>query len=178
MNKNLMLARLLDRAIAYDSPDSRRIAHLVKVHGYARAIGLLEGLDEETQFTLEAAAIVHDIGIKTCEAKYEGKSSGHLQEIEGPPVATALLSELGFDAKTIERVAYLVGHHHTYTDIQGLDYQILVESDFLVNLQEKNTPTQSIQSTCNTIFKTRTGKNWCIQIFGLNRYSHQDYGFI
>ncbi|MEA5029543.1 MAG: hypothetical protein VB056_11725, partial [Sphaerochaeta associata] len=77
-----------------------------------------------------------------------------------------------------ERVAYLVGHHHTYTDIQGLDYQILVESDFLVNLQEKNTPTQSIQSTYNTIFKTETGKRFCARMFGLNRYTHQDYGFI
>ncbi|NCC13991.1 MAG: HD domain-containing protein [Spirochaetia bacterium] len=178
MTKDRMIAALLEKTIAYDSPDSRRIAHLVKVHGYARAIGLLEGLDEQTLFTLEAAAIVHDIGIKVCEAKYEGKSSGHLQEIEGPPIATALLTELGFDAKTTERVAYLVGHHHTYTNIQGIDYQILVESDFLVNLQEKNTPTQSIQNTCNTIFKTRTGKTWCTQIFGLNRYTNQDYGFI
>ncbi len=178
MNNNLMLARLLERTITYDSPDSSRIAHLVKVHGYARSIGILEGLDEQTQLVLEAAAIVHDIGIKVCEAKYEGKSSGHLQEIEGPPVARALLSELGFDTKTTERVTYLVGRHHTYTHMDGLDYQILVESDFLVNLQEKNTPTQSIQSTCNTIFKTRTGKNWCTRIFGLNRFSSQDYGFI
>jgi len=69
MTGDLMIAALLDKTITYDSPDSRRIAHLVKVHGYARAIGLLEGLDEQTQFTLEAAAIVHDIGIQACEAK-------------------------------------------------------------------------------------------------------------
>ena len=34
----------------------------------------------------------------------------------------------------IRRVEYLVGHHHTYKDIDGLDYQILVEADFLVNI--------------------------------------------
>ncbi|HCU30181.1 MAG TPA: phosphohydrolase, partial [Sphaerochaeta sp.] len=27
------MAALLDKTITYDSPDSRRIAHLVKVHG-------------------------------------------------------------------------------------------------------------------------------------------------
>ncbi|MEA4865480.1 MAG: hypothetical protein VB088_08795 [Sphaerochaeta sp.] len=52
MTGDLMMAALLDKTITYDSPDSRRIAHLVKVHGYARAIGLQEGLDEQTQFCL------------------------------------------------------------------------------------------------------------------------------
>mgnify|MGYP000340972515 FL=1 len=33
-----------------------------------------------------------------------------------------------------ERVAYLIGHHHTYDKIEGMDYQILVEADFLVNI--------------------------------------------
>ncbi len=40
MTGDLMMAALLDKTITYDSPDSRRIAHLVKIHGYARAIGL------------------------------------------------------------------------------------------------------------------------------------------
>lgn len=167
MNHNLMLATLLDKTIAFDSPDSRRIAHLVKVHGYARAIGLFEGLNDKTQFTLEAAAIVHDIGIKVCEAKYEGNSSGKLQEIEGPPVALELLTSLGFAREITERVAYLVGHHHTYTDIQGLDYQILVESDFLVNLQEKAMDNQIIKTTYDQIFRTETGKRFCRMLFGL-----------
>lgn len=167
MNHNLMLATLLDKTIAFDSPDSRRIAHLVKVHGYARAIGLLEGLDDKTQFTLEAAAVVHDIGIKVCEAKHKGNSSGKLQEIEGPPVALELLTSLGFAREITERVAYLVGHHHTYTDIQGLDYQILVESDFLVNLQEKAMDNQIIKTTYDQIFRTETGKRFCRMLFGL-----------
>ncbi|MDD3058595.1 MAG: HD domain-containing protein [Sphaerochaeta sp.] len=178
MQPNRMLASLLDAMIAFDAPDARRIAHLVKVHGYAQAIGLLEGLDEKTQFILEAAAIAHDIGIKICEAKYEGKSSGDQQEKEGPPEARKMLKHLGFEEEVIQRVEYLVGHHHTYSNIQGQDYQILVESDFLVNLQEKSVPRESIQNTMNTIFKTRTGKRFCTEMFSLNLYSYQEFGFI
>jgi HD superfamily phosphohydrolase YqeK len=90
MNHSILQATLLDKTIAYDSPNARRIAHLVKVHGYARAIGLLEGLDDNTLLTLEAAAVVHDIGIKVCEQKYEGRCSGDFQELEGPPIARVI----------------------------------------------------------------------------------------
>ena len=44
------------------------------------------------------------------------------------------LSKLGYDKKIIERVSYLVAHHHTYNEIDDVDYQILVEADFLVNI--------------------------------------------
>lgn len=43
---------------------------------------------------------------------------------------------LCFSPKVTERVSYLVGHHHTYDHIDGMDYQILVEADFLVNFNE------------------------------------------
>ena len=47
-----------------------------------------------------------------------------------------MLEELVFDETDIEQICYLVGHHHTYTNIEGIDYQILVEIDFLVNFYE------------------------------------------
>ena len=47
----------------YDHGDVLRIQHFVKVYEFARMIGLMEGLDAKTQFTLESAAVVHDIGI-------------------------------------------------------------------------------------------------------------------
>ena len=47
-----------------------------------------------------------------------------------------MLEELEFDETDIEQICYLVGHHHTYTNIEGIDYQILVEIDFLVNFYE------------------------------------------
>lgn len=46
---------------------------------------------------LEAAAYVHDIGIKPAEKKY-GSCGGKLQEQEGPAAAKEILERLGFDA--------------------------------------------------------------------------------
>jgi hypothetical protein len=69
----------------------------------------------------------------------------------------------------IERICYLVGHHHTYNDIQGMDYQILVEADFLVNLYEDNIPKAGIANAYAKIFKTKTGKDLCEKMFGLNQ---------
>ena len=125
-----ILDDLLMKMISYNSGDPKRIQHLIKVHSFARLIGLSENLESDTQFILEAAAIVHDIGIKPAEEKY-GYCNGKLQEQEGPEPAEKLLRSLGFRASVVDRVCYLVGHHHTYSDVDGLDYQILLEADFL-----------------------------------------------
>ena len=120
----------------YYAGDAKRIQHFIKVRGFAATIGRLEGLDKEELFVLETAALVHDIGIKVCERKY-GSCNGKLQELEGPAEAEKLLVSLGdFSTETIERVCWLVAHHHTYNDIADIDYQILVEADFLVNVFE------------------------------------------
>ena len=47
--------------IKYYAGDKKRINHFIKVHGYAKAIGEAEGLDERTMLILETAAYVHDI---------------------------------------------------------------------------------------------------------------------
>lgn len=104
---------------------------------------------------LEAAALTHDIGVKNSERKY-GYNNGQTQQEEGPAPAREMLTGLGFDAAVIDRVCYLIAHHHTYTNMDGLDYQILVEADFLVNLYEMgNTPTEHLRET---IFRTAAGR--------------------
>lgn len=147
---------LINEMIKYNKNDSKRIQHFIKVHSFAKTIGVLEHLDKETLFTLETAAITHDIGIKLSEEKY-GKCIGKMQEQEGPPEARKLLTKLDYESKIIERVCHLIGHHHTYTDINGLDYQILVEADFLVNIYEDNLKKESIKNIKNKIFKTKSG---------------------
>lgn len=157
----------LCRAMMTDyAGDPRRIQHFLKVHALARLIGLGEELEENLQFTLEAAALVHDIGIHRCEALY-GRCSGPLQEREGPALAQAMLEELGFDEPVIRRVCWLVGHHHTYAPIEGTDHQILVEADFLVNLYEDGIRQEGVQTAYDRIFRTRTGRQLCRQMFGL-----------
>lgn len=147
---------LIMEMIDYDRGDPKRIQHFLKVFTFARIIGKGEKLDEQTQYIVETAAVVHDIGIKISEEKYNS-SAGKYQELEGPPLAKAMLLKLGYAPETRERVAWLVGHHHSYGDILDTDHQILVEADFLVNVYEDQLPEHSIKSVYRKIFKTKTG---------------------
>lgn len=121
-------------------------------------------------FILEAAAIVHDIGIHVCEKKY-GACDGKHQELEGPAIAKKILSEAGgFTSEQMERVCWLVGHHHTYHDIKDMDHQILVEADFLVNIYEDNLSAEAARKVRQTIFKTKAGIDLLDKMF-LQTYS-------
>ena len=158
--------RIFLAMIDYFANDPKRIQHLTKVHAFARLIGREEGLDSRTQFVLESAALVHDIGIRPAEAKF-GSCSGALQEQEGPAEARRLLENLDIDPDVVNRVCFLVGHHHTYTDIHDPDYQILVEADFLVNLYEDNESKHAASAALRRIFRTPSGSKICKTMFGL-----------
>lgn len=144
------------KTILYFENDIRRINHFLKVYGYAKVIGELEGLDGCTQEILEVAAVLHDIGIKISEQKYHS-SAGIYQEQEGPAVAKEILEQTGYDAQFIQRVMYLIGHHHTYDQIDGIDYQILVEADFMVNIDEDHMTREAVLHIRDKIFKTSSG---------------------
>lgn len=161
-----MLNKLHCAMIELYSGDPRRIQHFCKVHSYAKLIAELEKVDKETLFIVETAALTHDIGIHFCEEKY-GACGGKLQEKEGPAIAKKLLEELGFDNSVIERAAYLIAHHHTYDNIDGIDYQILVEADFLVNIHEDGLSLDAAETAYIKIFKTEAGRKICREMFGL-----------
>lgn len=167
--------KLMLKMIEFDRGDAKRVQHFVKVHSFAALIAEEERLSARSRFIIECAAILHDIGIHPAEQKY-GSSAGHLQEREGPPYARALLEQTRADFvqdaageaisdEEIERVCFLIAHHHTYTSIQGDDWQILVEADFLVNIYEDNFTCENVKKTCERVFKTRTGKALCEEIY-------------
>lgn len=161
------IAALAAAMVEYDRGDPRRIQHFLKVHSLAALIGTLEGLDPAARRTLEAAALVHDIGIHNSEAKYHDCTGPH-QELEGPPEATALLRRLGWDAPAIDRVAWLVGHHHTYHPVGGPDHQILLEADLLVNLYEDAAPPSAAAAARERVFRTGAGTRLLADMFGLD----------
>lgn len=165
--EKLSCENLIMEMIKNFSYDAKRIQHFIKVYEFAKLIGTLENLDGDTMKILEVTAIIHDIGIKPAEEKF-GSSSGKLQEQEGPNAAKILLKRLGYDGKLIDRVCYLIGHHHTYDSISETDYQILVEADFLVNMYEDNLSKESIKSAYKKIFKTKTGKKICSEMYQIN----------
>ena len=129
------ISQIMEKMIAFSNGNLHDINHLMCVWTYAKTIGELEGLDRRTQETLEIAAITHDIACPLCREKY-GNTNGKRQEEEGDPLVRSFLADAGLPGDQVERVAYLVGHHHTYTDIDGIDYQILIEADYIVNASE------------------------------------------
>lgn len=161
-----MLNKLKMAMIEYFAGDAKRIQHFLKVHELAGLIAASEGLDEKTRLTVEAAAVVHDVGIKIGEKLY-GVCTGKQQEQLGPPMAKRMLADAGFPEDMTERACYLVGHHHTYENIDGIDLQILIEADFLVNLYEDGVSRDGVVSAFNSIFRTNTGKLLCRQMFAI-----------
>lgn len=160
-------ARLIKAMTDYDGSDAPRIQHFIKVHDFAVTIAQLEGIDEPTLFVLETASILHDIGIHESERIY-GNCLGKHQEELGPEEARQMLTKLGgYSEEQIARVCFLIAHHHTYSDVKGIDWQILLEADFLVNAFEDNLSRESIKSFGQKVFKTKTGKHLLKTMFGL-----------
>ncbi|MEA5082914.1 MAG: HD domain-containing protein [Lachnospiraceae bacterium] len=151
-------AMAIRKMIDYNSPDLRRINHALKVFGFASAIGAEEGLDGNDLEILEAAAVFHDIGIHKAEEIYNCASGDYQQKL-GPDVARPQLLELGYSLEQIEKICYLIGHHHTYTIKDNPLLQMLIEADFIVNIDEKDFPEGTDSKKIrDKIFVTETGK--------------------
>jgi len=133
------------------------INHFLKVYAYAKTIGECEGLDANTQATLETAAVLHDIACPLCREKY-GSARGDYQEKEGPALAQKLMEGLELPSELVDRVLFLIAHHHTPGAVDGPDYQILLEADYLVNANEGGFPQEDIRNTFDNMFMTNTGR--------------------
>lgn len=147
---------VIESAVSYDRGDPKRINHFMKVYAFAGLIGRKEGISGRELDILEAAAVLHDIGIHNAEMLH-GSSDGKYQELEGPGVAADILSALGADNEFIGKVCNMVGRHHTYTGIDSLSLQILIEADFLVNIFEDGMSDIAIASVKEKIFRTAEG---------------------
>lgn len=152
------------REEVFDIINKLHMAMIALYKGDAKLIAEKEEVDDKTLFIIETAALTHDIGIHLCEEKY-GDCSGKLQEKEGPTLAKQLLKQLEFDDDISKRVQCLISHHHTYDHVDGIDYQILIEADFLENIMEDHLSKEALKNTYDRIFKTNCGKTICREMF-------------
>ena len=152
----MLIAAAIEKMIDFYEGNIHDIDHFLKVWALAKTIGEAERLDKKTQELLEIAAVVHDIACPLCREKY-GDTDGNHQEEESAPLVDAFLNELPVGMLNVERVKWLVEHHHTYTNVDGMDYQILLEADFLVNAGESGYSKEAIENACEKVFHTATG---------------------
>ncbi|MBQ7895542.1 MAG: HD domain-containing protein [Oscillospiraceae bacterium] len=152
MKKSEIIRKMID----FYEGNVSDINHFLKVYAYAETLGRLENLDDKTQKILELSAIVHDIACPLCREKY-GNTDGKHQEEESEALLREFLQEFSLPEDILERVIYLVCHHHTYDGVGGSDWQLLLEADYLVNADEMKCSRESITAFRDKVFKSRSG---------------------
>ena len=114
--------------------DNRRIEHALHVlHHADNIMPQYQNCDPDI---VVAAALLHDVGIKPSEAEL-GYNNGITQEQYGPPIARRLLLEIGFPSDKIEKVAEIIGNHHSPSRFDYPELEILKKADLIVNRDEK-----------------------------------------
>lgn len=152
----MVVAEATRKMVEFYDGNLHDVEHFLKVWGFAKTIGELEGLDAHTQQVLELAAVIHDIACPLCREKY-GNTLGKNQELESPALVEAFFEDLPVAREDVERISWLAAHHHTYEGVEGLDYQILLEADYLVNASESGYSRSAIEAFCKNVFRTEAG---------------------
>jgi len=128
----VLLDRITERMRTVFAEHPNMIEHTMKVTGYATAIQKVEGGDAET---IEAAALLHDVGIPKAR-QVHGSSAGKYQELEGPPIAQAILTPLGVEPERIDHICRIIANHHSASDTETVatpEFKAVWDADWMVN---------------------------------------------
>ncbi len=164
--EDLLKDRVAVEMKRYFKSDFRRIGHAMRVARYAEEIGRNEN---GNLAVILAAAYLHDIGIKSAEEKYNSNAPKY-QELEGPPIARAILEKLGAKTELMDEVCDIVGHHHHPREKETLNFKVLYDADLITNLEEEHKEEKMASERLNRIleksFLTDAGRNKAIQVLG------------
>ncbi|MBF0112686.1 MAG: HD domain-containing protein [Desulfamplus sp.] len=143
--EDLLKDRVAVEMKRYFKSDFRRIGHAMRVARYSEQIAKdemsknfeqkLTGSTGANLAVILSSAYLHDIGIKESERKYNSNAPKY-QELEGPPIARAILEKLGAKQALIDEVCDIVGHHHHPKDVETLNFKVLYDADLITNLEE------------------------------------------
>ncbi len=168
-----VIDKIRNEMIEYFGSDQKRINHSLKVLDYARQINSVENADS---LIVEAAAILHDIGIHAAEEKY-GSSAGKYQQIEGPPIAKKILQKSGFTEPDIDHICAIVANHHSGRNVDTPEFRVVWDSDWLVNIPDEFdlSDKDALGRFIERVFKTAEGKRIAKEIF-LNKRDTESVG--
>ena len=142
----------------YFGRDFKRIGHAADVARYAEQIVKEE---KGNPAVVLCAAYLHDIGIHEAERKYHSTAARY-QQREGPPIAREILTKLGARGDIVDEVCDIIAHHHQPRDKETLNFKILYDADFIVNLKEglkdKETDKERLSKIVEKTLLTDTGK--------------------
>lgn len=155
--------KIIQELEAYFGSDLKRINHAKKVLSFTE--DLLRQEEADWHIVIPAS-ILHDVGIKVAEEKY-GSSAGHWQEKEGPEIAKSILLKLGLKKEDIDEICSIIAHHHSPGKINTLNFKILYDADWLVNLKDEVDikDKTKLKKTIDKVFLTETGKKLAKEIY-------------
>lgn len=158
--------KLTDEMKKVFGEDQKRIEHALTVLNYAEQIQAAEGGDP---LVVKAAAILHDIGIIQAERKH-GSTAAKYQEIEGPIIAREILAKFNLDKADVEHICRIIANHHSAKDIDTLEFRIIWDADWLVNLPVDFTDTskEKLKEIIDKTFKTCKGRQIAVESFVKN----------
>ena len=147
----------------YFGSDPKRISHALKAARYAEQILKMEG---GNPLVVLASAYLHDIGIHQAENKYQS-TSGEYQEKEGPVIAKEILERLDVQKEMVDEVCDIIGHHHHPREEETLNFQIVYEADWLVNMEEDklSQDRKEVQAIVEKYFRTETGRQLAEKLY-------------
>ena len=136
--------------------DRRRVDHALMVLDWA---GQILAETPASREVVEAAAILHDVGIPAAEQKH-GSSAAKWQELEGPPVAERILRAHSADDATILHVCEIIANHHSDGGIDTPEFRIIWDADWMVNTASRirQADADERHRMIETIFKTPRGR--------------------
>jgi HD superfamily phosphodiesterase len=159
----ILQEKLIKELEEHFGSDTKRINHAKKVLGFAQELLKQEKADWDI---VVAASILHDIGIKPAEERF-GSSAGNLQEALGPQIARRILLKLGVAQAKIQEICQIVAHHHSPGKINTLNFKVLYDADWLVNLKDEVAieDKNKVKGIIEKVFLTKTGQGIARQLY-------------
>ena len=156
--------RLIEKMKLIFGDDRPRIDHALAVLEYAEQI--LQANPDVSGLVVRAAAILHDIGIPEAARKH-GSTVGKYQELEGPPVARRILTDMKVDGAIIDHACRIIANHHSAKDIDTPEFRIIWDADWLVNIPDEydTSGSKSISELIDKVFKTPKGRTIAQELF-------------
>ncbi len=154
---------LIEKMKAVFGTDQKRIHHALAVLDYAEKIQPSVSAQIDIVW---ASAVLHDIGIQQAERKYNS-AAGMYQEMEGPPIARAILESLGWPQPDIDHVCDIVGSHHSGSRIDTPEFRCIWDADWIVNLAEDyaDWTQDKKRHLIETVWRTDTGKQLAEKLY-------------
>ena len=160
---DLLRERIALEMKKYFRTDFKRVHHAIKVAKFAEQILKVEG---GNPLVVMGVAYLHDIGIHEADRKY-GSHSGYYQEMEGPAIAREILERLNVPTQMLDEMCDIIGHHHSPREEETLNFQILYEADWLVNIEEEgfSKDRKKVEALIAKVFRTATGRQLAEKLF-------------